>query len=263
MTPNPSILSLANVNTFYGDSHILHDLSFDVRRGEIVALLGRNGVGKTTTIQTIVGLPAPRQGLITFQGESLVGRPTFAIVRRGIGWVPQGHRIFPTLTLEENLELAAAKARRGFWSVAEMYRLFPRLQARRDARGDALSGGEQQMLAIARALVQNPELILMDEPSEGLSPLLVKEVEDIIIHLRKIGVSVLLVEQNLNFALSIADRFLVMNKGGIVFSGTSNELGQGDEVVRRYLGVGVGSTSLRIEPRENGFVSASIAVGQG
>ncbi len=233
------ILSLSGVNTYYGDSHILHDLSFEMRRGEVAVLLGRNGVGKTTTIQTILGLPPPRRGAIAFQGQPIVGRPTFAIVRSGVGWVPQGHRIFPTLSVDENLALAGAKARPGHWNMAEIYSLFPRLQARREARGDALSGGEQQMLAIARALVQNPGLILMDEPSEGLSPLLVREVEDIILQLRKSGVSILLVEQNLHLALAVADRVFIMNKGAIVLSGSRAEIERDADTVKHYLGVGV------------------------
>jgi branched-chain amino acid transport system ATP-binding protein len=233
------ILSLSGVNTYYGDSHILHDLSFEVRRGEVAALLGRNGVGKTTTIQTILGLPPPRRGAIAFQGRPIAGRPTFAIVQSGIGWVPQGHRIFPTLSVDENLALAAAKARPGPWNIAAIYRLFPRLQARREARGDALSGGEQQMLAIARALVQNPSLILMDEPSEGLSPLLVREVEDIILQLRRSDVSILLVEQNLDLALAVADRVFIMNKGAIVLSGSAAEIERNADTVKHYLGVGV------------------------
>jgi branched-chain amino acid transport system ATP-binding protein len=238
MTGAP-ILSLSGVNTYYGDSHILHDLSFEMGAGEVAALLGRNGVGKTTTIQTILGLPPPRRGAIAFQGQPIAGRPTFAIVRGGIGWVPQGHRIFPTLSVDENLALAAAKARPGLWTVPEVYRLFPRLLARRGARGDALSGGEQQMLAIARALVQNPSLILMDEPSEGLSPLLVREIEGVILLLRKSGVSTLLVEQNLDLALAVADRVFIMNKGAIVLSGMSADIERNADTVKHYLGVGV------------------------
>ncbi len=237
MTSGPPILSLSGVNTYYGDSHILHDLSFEMGPGEVAVLLGRNGVGKTTTIQTILGVPPPRRGAIAFQGQSIEGRPTFAIVRSGIGWVPQGHRIFPTLSVDENLALAAAKARPGPWTVLEIHRLFPRLQARRGARGDALSGGEQQMLAIARALVQNPSLILMDEPSEGLSPLLVREIENIILLLRKSGVSTLLVEQNLDLAVAVADRVFVMNKGAIVLSGTTADIERNADTVKDYLGV--------------------------
>jgi branched-chain amino acid transport system ATP-binding protein len=239
MTYHTPILSLSDVNTYYGDSHILHNLSFEIHEGEVATLLGRNGVGKTTTIQTILGLPPPRRGAINFQGKSIVGRPTFSIAQCGIGWVPQGHRIFPSLTVNENLALAAAKARPGPWNIAEIHRLFPGLKARRGVRGDALSGGEQQMLAIARALIQNPSLILMDEPSEGLSPRLVKEVEDIILHLRTIGVSTLLVEQNFDLALAVADRVFIMSKGAIQFSGSSAETKESIDTVRHYLGVGV------------------------
>jgi branched-chain amino acid transport system ATP-binding protein len=238
---NDSLLSLRDVHTYYGASHILHGVSLEVRPGEVVGLLGRNGMGKTTTLQTILGLPPPRRGTILFLGEVISGRPTYVIVENGVGWVPQGHRIFPTLTVIENLELAAAKARPGRWTLDEMYRLFPRLHARRDARGDALSGGEQQMLAIARALVQNPTLMLMDEPSEGLSPLLVQEVGNIIAHLHEQGVSILMVEQNLHFALGIAEKILIMNKGAILFSGLPQELARNDQLCRQYLGVGVDS----------------------
>lgn len=236
------ILELSNVESYYGSSHILHGVSLAVQPSEIVALLGRNGVGKTTTIQTILGLPVPRSGEIRFKGEVISGRPTYEIVQRGIGWVPQGHRIFPTLSVDENLQLAASKARPGPRTLKDTYELFPRLQTRRDARGDTLSGGEQQMLAIARALVQNPDLLLMDEPSEGLSPRLVEEVGEIILRLHEQGVAILLVEQNLNFALSIAQRLLIMNKGAILFSGKPEEIANNDQMSRQYLGVGAGNT---------------------
>jgi branched-chain amino acid transport system ATP-binding protein len=242
MMTNAPILALRDINTCYGDSHVLHDVSFDLHGGEIVALLGRNGVGKTTTVQTILGLPAPRSGSIEFRGEPIHGSSTFAIVRKGVGWVPQGHRIFPTLSVDENLALAAVKARAGPWSIPEMHRLFPRLAERRSARGDALSGGEQQMLAIARALVQNPALLLMDEPSEGLSPLLVEEIQNVIRHLQQSGVSILLVEQNLDFALTVADRVLIMNKGSIVLSASAAEIEQRGDEVSQYLGVEVGKS---------------------
>ena len=235
------LLALTDVDTYYGDSHILHDVSLTVQPGEIVALLGRNGVGKTTTIQTILGLPPPQRGDIRFRGEVISGRPTYEIAQQGIGWVPQGHRIFPTLSTDENLQLAAAKARLGRWTLDDTYELFPRLQSRRDARGDTLSGGEQQMLAIARALVQNPDLLLMDEPSEGLSPRLVEEVGEIVQRLHEQGVAILLVEQNLNFALSIAQRLLIMNKGSILFSGKPKEIAGDDQLCRQYLGVGIGA----------------------
>ena len=170
------LLSLRNVDTFYGESHILHGLTFDVFPGEVIGILGRNGVGKTTTLQSILGVPSPRNGEIRLGGNVISGLPTYEIVGRGVGWVPQGHRIFPTLTVVENIELALARARPGRWKLDAVYEAFPRLHTRRTARGGSLSGGEQQMLAIARALIQNPEIFLMDEPSEGLSPLIVSEV---------------------------------------------------------------------------------------
>ncbi len=240
-TATAPMLELQGVNSYYGESHILHDLSLNVQKSEIVALLGRNGVGKTTTIQTILGLPVPRAGEIRYKGELISGLPTYDIVRRGIGWVPQGHRIFSTLSVDENLQLAAAKARPGTRSLTDIYDLFPRLQVRRDARGDTLSGGEQQMLAIARALVQNPDLLLMDEPSEGLSPRLVEEVGEIIKGLHENGVAILLVEQNLNFALSVAQRLLIMNKGSVLYSGKPEEISGNDQLCRQYLGVGIGA----------------------
>ena len=237
------LLDVRDVDAYYGDSHILHGVSLAVQPRETIAMLGRNGVGKTTTIQTILGFPVPRRGEIRFRGEVVSGRPTYEIVQRGVGWVPQGHRIFPTLSVNENLQLAAAKARAGRWSLQEIYDLFPRLHTRRDARGDALSGGEQQMVAIARALVQNPDLILMDEPSEGLSPRLVEEVGEIIGRLHQEGVAILLVEQNLNFALGVAQRVLIMNKGTILYSGLPQELAGNEQILHQYLGVGVNTIS--------------------
>ncbi len=244
-TAPPPLLELHAVDTYYGDSHILHGVSLTIGEGEIVALLGRNGVGKTTTVQTILGLPAPRAGEIRLRGAPISGRSTYEIVRRGVGWVPQGHRIFPTLNVDENLKLAAAKARPGRWSHDDAYRLFPRLHTRRTARGDALSGGEQQMLAIARALVQNPDLILMDEPSEGLSPRLVEEIGVIIARLHGEGVAILLVEQNLNFALGIAERVLIMNKGAILYAGKPQEIAASEQILHQYLGVGASAVIVQ------------------
>jgi len=232
------LLSLREVNTFYGESHILQNLSFDLHKGEIVGILGRNGVGKTTTLQSILGIPAPRTGEIRLSGDLISGLPTHSIVARGVGWVPQGHRIFPTLTVVENIELAAARARPGSWNVENVYDAFPRLRVRRDAYGGSLSGGEQQMLAIARALVQNPDVFLMDEPSEGLSPLIVQEVGALIRRLNAEGGTILLVEQNLAFALSIADRILIMTKGAIVYSGTPDDIRNDPDITHRFLGMG-------------------------
>jgi branched-chain amino acid transport system ATP-binding protein len=233
------LLSVRDVNTFYGESHVLHGLTFDVFPGEIVGILGRNGVGKTTTLQSILGVPSPRSGEVRLRGEIISGLPTYEIVTRGVGWVPQGHRIFPTLTVIENIELAMARARPGRWKLETIYEAFPRLYTRRSARGGSLSGGEQQMLAIARVLVQNPDLFLMDEPSEGLSPLIVSEVAALIKKLNLEGASFLVVEQNLAFALSVADRILIMNKGTIVYSGTPNDIRHDPEIGNRFLGMGV------------------------
>jgi branched-chain amino acid transport system ATP-binding protein len=238
MTENP-LLSLRNVNSFYGESHILHDVSLDVFPGEIVGILGRNGVGKTTTLQTVLGVPAPRSGEVRFRDQLVSGLSTSEIVTRGIGWVPQGHRIFPTLSVMENIDLAAARARPGPWTREKIYQRFPRLHTRREARGDSLSGGEQQMLAIARALIQNPDLFLMDEPSEGLSPLIVQEVGTLIKELNSQGVAVLLVEQNLAFALSVARRILIMNKGAIVYAGVPVDVEANPEISHKFLGMGV------------------------
>lgn len=234
-----SLLSVEAVNTFYGESHVLRDVTFELRPGEVVGILGRNGVGKTTTLQTILGIPAPRSGAIRYRGEPISGCKPWDIVGRGIGWIPQGHRIFPNLSVIENLELAAARARPGAWSLARIHEQFPRLQARRDAPGNALSGGEQQMLAIARSLIQNPDLFLMDEPSEGLSPLIVQEIGRLIRHLRSLGTTILVVEQRLSFALSVADRVLIMNKGAIAYSGVPRDLEANPQIKQLYLGMGL------------------------
>lgn len=239
---NELVLSLHGVNSYYGESHILQDLSFDMFSGEIVGILGRNGVGKTTMLQTILGVPPPRNGEIRLSGTKISGAKTAAIVNRGIGWVPQGHRIFPTLSVAENLDLALARARSGPCTLARIYERFPRLYVRRNARGDHLSGGEQQMLAIARALLQNPQVFLMDEPSEGLSPLIVQEIRTLIAEINSQGASVLLVEQNLDFALSIAHRILIMNKGTIVYTGTPLEIRSNPQISQKFLGVGSSQT---------------------
>jgi branched-chain amino acid transport system ATP-binding protein len=233
-------LSLQNVNCYYGASHVLQNLSFDLFHGEIVGVLGRNGVGKTTTIQTILGAPPPRTGEIRLDNKILSDLATSTIVKSGVGWVPQGHRIFPALSVAENLDLAQVHARAGPWTLETVYERFPRLRERQRARGDYLSGGEQQMLAIARALLQNPKLLLMDEPSEGLSPLIVQEIGSLILEINSKGTSVLLVEQNLEFALHVAQRILIMNKGTVVYSGTPLELRSSPDIIHSFLGVGVG-----------------------
>ena len=230
------MLALEQVDLFYGDSHVLHGVSLTVERGQVVALLGRNGVGKSTTLQAILGIPVPRHGRIEFNGKPIAGHPIYSIIKSGIAWVPQGHRAFPSLTVRENIMLASVHGKQGRWTDNAVLDLFPSLRARLDAASGTLSGGEQQMLAIARALIQNPDLILMDEPSEGLSPKLVDEVGEIIKHLNEAGCSILLVEQNLPFARRLAHRICVMNKGTIVCEGVPEDFDR-DPAFRRYLSV--------------------------
>ena len=231
------MLILDDIHAYYADSHILQGVSLQVNTGEIVALLGRNGVGKTTTINSIIGFVPPRRGRILLNGVQIAGLPSHRIARSGVGLVPQGRGIFPTLTVRENMTLAARDARNGGWTLDRVLSAFPPLAKRLKNLGSQLSGGEQQMLAIARALMTNPKLLLMDEPSEGLAPLIVAEIGRIAGDLRQHGLSILLVEQNLSLALSLADRVYVMNKGQIVYSGTPADLQANDEVKHRYLGV--------------------------
>jgi branched-chain amino acid transport system ATP-binding protein len=234
------MLQVSDIHTYYGRSYILQGISLEVEPGEIVCLLGRNGVGKTTTLKSIMGFVAPRAGKVMFKGEPITGKPPFVVARKGIGFVPEDRRIFPTLSVEENLLIAAkggAGVKGAAWTMERIYEHFPRLRERSTNKGLNLSGGEQQMLAIARALMGNPELLILDEPSEGLAPLIVKAVTEIIRTIRESGVTVLLVEQNLGMALSLADRVYVISKGQIQYQGTGAELRANDEVKRRYLGV--------------------------
>ena len=231
------MLELESVHAYYGDSHVLHGISMRVDKGEVACLLGRNGAGKTTTLLSIMGYLTPRPGRIDYGGRSLVGVPTHRMARAGLGFVPQERGIFPSLTVEENLTVAALRRGDGRWDLEGAYKLFPRLHERRANLGFQLSGGEQQMLAIARALMLNPDLILLDEPSEGLAPLIVREIGRILLALKAERLSLLLVEQNYHLALRVADRVYVMNKGQIVYEGTPAGLEADEEVKRRYLGV--------------------------
>jgi branched-chain amino acid transport system ATP-binding protein len=228
------MLDVEAIHTYYGDSHVLHGVSLRVGAGEAVAVLGRNGAGKTTAIRSIAGFTPPRAGRVMFEGQEIERWPAYRIARRGLALVPQGRRIFAPLSVRENLLLGARA--QGF-TLERVYALFPRLREREQQSGGTLSGGEQQMLAIGRALLTNSRLILLDEPSEGLAPLIVREIGRILLALKAERLSLLLVEQNYHLALQVADRVYVMSKGQIVWEGTPAGLEADEEVKRRYLGV--------------------------
>ena len=229
-------LEVRGLHAYYGDSHVLQGVDLDVAEAEAVALLGRNGAGKTTTIAALVGFLRPRAGRVAVFGADLAGAAAHRLARAGVGLVPQGRRIFSDLTVRENLTLTARPAAGG-WDIGRVVELFPALGRRLGNRGDELSGGEQQMLAIGRALMRNPRLLLLDEPSEGLAPKLVDEVGDALARLRDTGLAILLVEQNLALAARVARRVYVMNKGTIVWAGSTAELAGATDVEARYLGV--------------------------
>src|SRR5262245_2420357 len=229
------MLEITDVHTFYGESHILHGVSARVAAGEAVALLGRNGAGKTTLIRSVVGFTPPRRGRIRFDGREIQGCTAYAIERPGIGLVPQGRRIFAPLSVTENLMLGARKGHS--FTRDRAFELFPRLRERAQQSGGTLSGGEQQMLAVARALLTNPRLLVLDEPSEGLAPLIVREIGRVLLGLKREGLAILLVEQNVPLALRVADRVYVMNKGKIVYEGSPAALAADEDVKRRFLGV--------------------------
>jgi branched-chain amino acid transport system ATP-binding protein len=231
------MLKIVDIHTYYGDSYVLQGISLEVGKETVVALLGRNGVGKTTLIRSIVGFTPPRRGQILFNDRDITHVAAYKIVRMQIGLVPQGRRIFPSLTVKENLAIASRGAGSQAWNFEKVFALFPRLKERGHHRGNELSGGEQQMLAIARALVSNPVFLLMDEPTEGLAPVLVREVGDAIRRLKEEGMSIFLVEQNLSFAMKFADYTHVMSKGKIVHSSTPKELWENRETKEHYLGV--------------------------
>jgi branched-chain amino acid transport system ATP-binding protein len=234
-----TLLRIEGLRAGYGAGDILHGVDVGVEEGQVVALLGRNGVGKTTLVHSVVGLVRPRAGSIRLGGRELTGRAPHDIARAGIGFVPQGRRIFSHLSVEENLRLArhAADGRQPRWTLERIYELLPRLDERRRHRGNELSGGEQQMVAIGRALLANPRLLLFDEPSEGLAPLLVDRITETIASLRDEGLSAVLVEQNLHVALALADEVAVMTKGEIVYRGTNAEFRRSPEVARTLLGI--------------------------
>jgi len=232
------ILTVEKINTFYGDSHILFDVDMSVAEGEVVSLLGRNGAGKTTTLRSIMGLTPPREGSVRWLGEEVQRLKPHQIARKGLGFVPEDRRIFSRLSVEENLEIGAFKLERASgWTLERIYGLFPKLEQLKAHKGDQLSGGEQQMLAIARALMGTPKLVLLDEPSEGLAPAIVKDVGEMIGTLQDEGIAVLLVEQNTRFACRLSDRVYIIDNGRVRFGGTVAELEADEELKSRYLAV--------------------------
>ena len=232
------MLTVDYINTFYGEAHTLFDVSLEIQAAEVVALLGRNGAGKTTTIRSIMGLTPPRSGKILFKGENIVGLPPYQIANRGVGFVPDNRRIFPTLTVKRNLEIARKGNRgKGGWTLERIYDHFPKLKEIESRLGDVLSGGEQQMLTIARTLMGNPDLVLLDEPTEGLAPLMVREVMKIVRELKEKGETILLVEQNSTLALKVSQRAYILENGHQVFSGLAEELTQNRELRQKFLGV--------------------------
>src|SRR5688572_6290700 len=229
------ILAVEDIHTYYGDAYVLQGLSLELGEGQILGLLGRNGVGKTTLVNSIVGFNRPRRGRIVFKGDDITRLSSHETVRKGMGLVPQGRRVFPTLTVEENLNVARAKS--SGWDLKRVYELFPRLEERRKQRAKTLSGGEQQMLAIARGLMTNPDCLIMDEPSEGLAPIIIQTVWQAVSKLKAQGLSILLVEQNAALALQLVDYVHVMSKGRVVYSGAPQALWADEDVKSRYLGI--------------------------
>jgi branched-chain amino acid transport system ATP-binding protein len=232
-----AILEVHDIHTYYGDAYVLQGLSLQLAQGQIVGVLGRNGVGKTTLVNSIVGFNPPRRGKILFKGADITQNSSFATVRSGMGLVPQGRRVFPTLSVQENLQVAHQSADRHGWDLERVYTLFPRLRERGSQRANTLSGGEQQMLAIGRGLMTNPDCLLMDEPSEGLAPIIIQGLWEAIGKLKQEGLSILLVEQNTALALKLVDHVHVMSKGQVVYSARPDELRANDRVKSTYLGI--------------------------
>lgn len=235
-----SILKVRDLHSYYEESHILHGVSLEVALGEIVSLLGRNGVGKSTTLKSIIGLVKPKAGSVAFKNLEVAGLPPYKIAARGIGYVPEDRRIFPKLTVRENLQLGIKlreKETAPSWSVSRIYHLFPGLKDRENHKGRHLSGGEQQMLTIARTLMGNPDILLIDEPTEGLAPKIVTSVQNIILEINNAGIPILLVEQNMKVALRLATKIYVMSKGVIVFDGSKSVFEASDDVRKKYLEV--------------------------
>jgi branched-chain amino acid transport system ATP-binding protein len=236
------VLEVRDIHSYYGKSHILHGVSLDLKEGELVCLLGRNGVGKSTTLKSIMGVVSPKQGSIRFNNQELVGKAPYEIARIGVGYVPEDRRIFRSLTVHENLLMGIKGGKKGAngeggWTIERVYQLFPRLAERHNNKGGHLSGGEQQMLTVVRTLMGNPQVILVDEPTEGLAPLIVRDVLDMLSTVRKSGVTVLMVEQNFKAAVKLADRVYIMSKGQMVFEGDTAALLAAENIRKNYLEV--------------------------
>jgi branched-chain amino acid transport system ATP-binding protein len=232
-----AILEVQDIHTYYGEAYVLQGLSLKLERGQILGLLGRNGVGKTTLVNSIVGFNPPRRGRVMFKDGDITLKSSFETVRSGMGLVPQGRRVFPTLAVEENLLVAQRDGGGHGWTLERVYAMFPRLRERRLQRAKTLSGGEQQMLAIGRALMTNPDCLIMDEPSEGLAPIIIQGLWEAIAQLKKEGMSILLVEQNAHLALKLVDYVNIMSKGQVVYSATPAELQTNEDIKSRYLGI--------------------------
>jgi len=229
------ILQVHEIHTYYGTSHILFGISFEIRDGESICLLGRNGAGKTTTLRSIIGLTPPKAGSIKFRETEIVGRPPYRIAKLGVGFVPDDRRIFPDLTVRQNILVARREREGAIWTLDLVYSLFPKLLQLDTHMGTQLSGGEQQMLTIARTLMTNPQLLLLDEPGEGLAPLVIKAMGEQLGEIKKLGLNMLICEHNVGLALALSDRGYVMDKGTIRYQGTINELRGNDEVRKKYL----------------------------
>src|SRR3954471_19683099 len=232
-----AILEVQDIHTYYGEAYVLQGLSLQLEQGQILGLLGRNGVGKSTLVNSIVGFTPPRRGRIVFKGADITHNASFDTVRSGMGLVPQGRRVFPTLSVEENLLVAERSTERHGWNLERVYELFPRLRERRVQRAKTLSGGEQQMLAIGRGLMTNPDCLIMDEPSEGLAPIIIQGLWEAIGKLQQEGLSILLVEQNAALALKLVDYVHVLSKGRVVYSARPDELWADEEIKSRFLGI--------------------------
>ncbi len=230
------MLAIEDIHTYYGDSYVLHGVSLTVSEGSVVALLGRNGAGKTTTLKSVMGIVPPRKGQILLKGERITGRRPHAIARSGVSYLPETRGLFPSLTVLENLELIEGR-RSGPWTLQRVLKMFPQLRERGSSGANQLSGGEQQMLAIARSLLLNPELLILDEPTEGLAPIIVKDIEEHLRAFKQEGLTILLVEQNFRFATDLADEVYVLGKGRIRWAGSADEIKSDDEVQRNWLGV--------------------------